>query len=348
MLLQLCVSAGIAIIVSALCSIAEAALYSVSHSHIELLAKSGKKSGLILKELKDDITSPITAILTLNTICNTMGAAVAGASAVALFGDSMLGVFSALFTLFILIFSEIIPKTAGVAYSRKIVTWMAYPLYFLVKVFKPFIWLCNKITRLIEKSGQKAYISSKEIKIIASMSKHSGEIDHQEEKIIVNILELRSKNVRKAMTPRTVTFTLDANLTVAEAADFKDKWNIHSRVPVYDSVPDNIVGIVLRKEVLINAADGNLDTKLSELMEAPHFVPESIPLPNVLLEFFEHRVHLFVVVDEYGGFTGIISLEDIIEEIMGEEIMDESDETRDMRALARFKKATRQNKHAIT
>lgn len=342
MLLKLCLSAGLAIIVSAFCSVAEAALYSISHSHIELLSKTGKKSGAILLGLKNDINHPISAILTLNTIANTMGAAVAGASAAALFGDASLGVFSACFTLIILFFSEIIPKTAGVAYCRQIAPMMAYPLYFLVKLFTPILWISNQLTQLIEKTDQQSYISSKEIQVIASMSKKNGAIDHQEEKIIVNILELRSKNVLKAMTPRTVAFTLDANLTVSQAAsaEYKDKWNIHSRVPVYDNDPDNIVGVVLRKEVLICAAEGITDTPLSELMEPPHFVPESIPLPNVLVEFFEHRKHLFIVVDEYGGFTGIISLEDIIEEIMGEEIMDESDETRDMRALARFNKAT--------
>ena len=348
MFLQLCLAAGIAIVVSALCSVAEAALYSVSHSHIELLSRSGKKSGAILHELKNDISSPITAILTLNTISNTMGAVVAGASAVALFGDASLGIFSACFTIVILFFSEIIPKTAGVAYCRNIAPWLAYPLYFLVKIFTPIVWFCNKLTRLIEKSDQQAYISSKELQIIASMSKKTGEIDHQEEKIIVNILDLRTKNVLKSMTPRTVAFTLDANLTVAQAATYKDKWNIHSRVPLYETDSDNIIGVVLRKDVLLNAADGKLDVTLSELMEPPHFVPESIPLPNVLLDFFEHRKHLFIVVDEYGGFTGIISLEDIIEEIMGEEIMDETDETRDMRALARFKKATQQHKAAST
>jgi CBS domain containing-hemolysin-like protein len=342
-LFKLCLSAGLAVIVSALCSIAEAALYSISHSHIELLSKSGKKSGTVLKVLKNDINRPISAILTLNTLANTMGAAVAGASAAALFGDAFLGFFSAGFTLVILFFSEIIPKTAGVAYCRQIAPIMAYPLYVLVKIFTPILWLSNKLTHLIEKSNQQSYISSKEIQIIASMSKKYGAIDNQEEKIIVNILELRSKNVLKAMTPRTVVFTMDANLTVAQAADYKDKWNIHSRVPVYDSDPDNIVGVVLGKEVLINAAEGTTDITLSQLMEPPHFVPEAIPLPNILLEFFEHRKHLFIVVDEYGGFTGVISLEDIIEEIMGEEIMDESDETRDMRALARFNKATQKS-----
>lgn len=340
MLIQLCLSAGIAIIISALCSVAEAALYSVSHSHIELLSKSGKRSGLLLKELKTDITSSITAILTLNTICNTMGAAVAGASAAAIFGEAYLGVFSALFTLTILFFSEIIPKTAGVAYCRQIAPWLAYPLHFLVKTLSPIVWACNKLTGLIENRDHQSFISSKEIQVIAAMSKKTGAIDRQEEKIIINILELRKKNVLKAMTPRTVAFTLDANLTVAEAVAFKEKWNRHSRVPVYDKEPDNIVGVVLRKEVLIHAAEGNTTVPLFKLMESPHFVPESIPLPNVLIDFFDHRQHLFIVVDEYGGFTGIISLEDIIEEIIGEEIMDESDETRDMRALARFKKAT--------
>ena len=338
MLIQLFLSAGIAIVVSAMCSVAEAALYSIPLSHVEVLAKSGSKTGRILKRLKKDINQPITAILTLNTIANTMGAAVAGASVSVLFGDMYLAYFSALFTLTILFFSEIIPKTAGVAYCKRIAPLIAYPILWLVQVSYPLVWLCRKLTALIEKNGTQDFVSAMEVQAVANLSHEAGEINSQEEKIIINILELKNRTVRKAMTPRTVTFTLSAHMTVAEAGAMKDKWNLHSRVPVYDKDPDDIIGVVLRKDVLLSAAEDKHDVTLADLMEAAHFVPESAPLPNILLEFFEQRRHLFIVVDEYGAFTGVISMEDIIEEIMGEEIMDESDKTRDMRALARFKR----------
>ncbi|MFW8601735.1 hemolysin family protein [Desulfobacterota bacterium M19] len=340
MLIQLCLSSGLAIIISALCSIAEAALYSIPISHIEVLDKAGKSSGKILKKLKRDIHKPIIAILTLNTIANTMGAAIAGAAATEFFGSRYLGIFSALFTLSILILSEIIPKTAGVVYCKEVGPFMAYPLMWLVNILKPFVWFCQRLTNMISRSNPQSLVSAKEIRAIAMMSQKSGDISRQEEKIIVNILDLKYKNARKAMTPMPVAFTLPAQMTIEEANELKDKWNLHSRVPVYDRNPDDIVGIVLRKDVLLQAAEGNTSLRLTELMDEPHFVPESVPLPNILLDFFEQRQHLFIVVDEYGGATGIISLEDVIEEIMGEEIMDESDKTRDMRALARFKQIT--------
>ncbi len=338
MLIKFCLATGLSIIISALCSIAEAALYSIPISHIEVLAQSGKGYGKVLKRLRADIHKPIIAVLTLNTIANTMGAALAGALVVKLFGNQYLGWFSAAFTLTILFFSEIIPKTAGITYSKEIGPLMAYPLLGLVHLFAPIVWICQKLTTIISKSDPQSLISAKEIQAIASMSHKSGDISRQEEKIIINILDLKNKPVRRAMTPMTVAFTLSEHLTVKEANELKDKWNLHSRVPVYDEDPDDIVGVVLRKDVLLSAAEGKTDLKLTELMDTAHFVPESAPLPNILLDFIEQRQHLFIVVDEYGGPTGIISMEDIIEEIMGEEIMDESDKTRDMRELARFKR----------
>lgn len=339
MLIVFCLAVATALTISFLSSLTEAALYSISTSQVEVLAGSGRRSGVILKKLKADINKPITAILTINTISNTMGAAVGGAAAAELFGDQSLGIFSLTLTLSILIFTEIIPKTLGVSYCQEFAPWIAYPLMVLVKILTPLVWLSNRLTRLIEKPGQQSFITAKEIQIIASLSKESGAITRQEEKIIVNILELKHKTVRKAMTPRTVVFSLNANLTVNEAV-VHPEWNFHSRVPVYDKDQGDIVGVVLRNDVLVKVAEGKIDVRLSDLMEPPHFVPESVALPNILLEFIEHRQHLFIVVDEYGGLTGIISLEDIIEEIMGEEIMDESDRTQDMRALARFRKMT--------
>jgi CBS domain containing-hemolysin-like protein len=344
LLLQLCLAIGIAVTVSALCSILEAALYAVPGSHLEVLQKNGLKAGTILREMKGNISRPIIAILTLNTVANTMGAAVAGASAAVLFGEAGLAWFSAAFTLIILMFSEILPKTVGVAYCRELAPWIALPLKVMVKVLTPAIWFCQLLTRLIPRSSEAALTSAEEVQAIAAMGRLSGSIDPQEEKVITNILELKKKYVIDAMTPRPVTFTLDGNLTVGEAKEHQEAWNHHSRVPVYGKNPNDIKGIVLRKDLLLAAMAGNDATRLAGLAGPVHFVPETAPLSRILLDFFEMRQHLFVVVDEYGSFTGVISLEDVIEEIMGREIMDESDLTRDMRALAKKRRKERTGK----
>lgn len=340
MITQLCLAVGIAIFVSAMCSIFEAVLYSISLSQIEILVQSGKKSGKILKDLRSDIQKPITAILTLNTIANTMGAAVAGAYAAMLLGERHLALFSAMFTLAILLLSEILPKTAGVVYCRELSPWIAFPVKWLVTILTPIIWICQAVTRLVTKHREETHISAEEIQAIAAISRKSGKIGTEQEKVITNILELGNKNVRQVMTPRTVTFSLSEHLTVAEAQKMKQQWNLYSRVPVYDNDPDDIVGIILRKDVFNSVVDGREHRKLSVIMHPVHFVPESAPLQKVMMEFFKFHQHLFVVVDEYGGFTGVISLEDIIEEIVGHEIMDESDQTKNMRQLARSKRKT--------
>ena len=338
MVLQLCLAVGLAISVSALCSIIEAVLYSTPASHVEVMADSGKRSGLVFKKLRSEIQQPITAILTLNTISHTMGAAIAGASAAVVFGEHNLGWFSLLFTLAILIFSEILPKTIGVAYSRSLAPWIAFPLQWLVNLLTPVVWLCRIITNLIPLSTGESLVSAEEVQAIASLSRKSGEIDLQQERVINNMLELKNTNVRQVMTPGTVVYFLSEHIDVAEAMTKKKEWDRHSRIPVYDKSPDDIVGIVLGKDILLCAADGEDNRKLATLIHSVHFVPAAAPLDRVLLDFFEYHQHLFVVVDEYGSVTGIISLEDIIEEIVGREIMDESDKTVDMRELARRKR----------
>jgi CBS domain containing-hemolysin-like protein len=334
---QLILATGIAIIVSALCSIIEAVLYSVPQSQVEVMANSGKKSGLVLKKLKKNVQKPITAILTLNTIANTMGAAVAGASAAVVFGKENLVWFSVFFTLTILLFSEILPKTAGVAYARRLAPWIAIPLNSLIQIMSPLIWLCQVVTRLIP-GQEEALVSIEEIHAVAILGRKSGEIEPQQEKVIANILKLQNKTVRQVMTPRPVVFSLSEHLTIGDALLMKDQWSRHSRVPVYDKDQDDVVGVVLSRNVLLSLSEGNKNQKLSSLMQPVHFVPEAAPLNRILLEFFEQRIHLFVVVDEYGGVTGVISLEDIIEEIVGREIIDESDMAGNLREYARNRK----------
>jgi len=302
------------------------------------MARSGKKSGLILKKLKKNIQQPITAILTLNTIANTMGAAVAGASAAVVFGEENLVWFSVFFTLTILLFSEILPKTAGVAYAKNLAVLIALPLSGLIKIMRPLIWLCQAVTHLIPKHQQEPLVSIEEIQAVAVLGRKAGEIEPQQEKVIANILRLQDKTVRQVMTPRTVVFSLSEHLTISEALKMREQWSRHSRIPVFDKDQDDVVGIVLSRSVLLSLSEGRQDQQLSELMQPVHFVPEAAPLNRILMEFFEHRIHLFVVVDEYGSVTGVISLEDIIEEIVGREIIDESDTASNLREYARHRK----------
>jgi CBS domain containing-hemolysin-like protein len=202
-------------------------------------------------------------------------------------------------------------------------------------VLRPLTFLCHVFTRLIPGSKDSDLVSTDEILAITGLSRKSGEIDREQEGVIRNIIELRKKTVRQVMTPRTVAFTLDKNLSIKKARLLKDKWNLHSRVPVYSESPGDIIGIVLRKDVLLHAVEGREHQQLKLITRPVHFVPETARLNTVLLDFFERRQHLFCVVDEYGGFTGVISLEDIIEEIMGMEIIDESDHDKTMRDQAR-------------
>lgn len=335
MLQTLLISVGLAIVISALCSVCEAVLYSLSSSQVEMLRKTGSKSGVILSDLRADIDEPITAILTLNTIANTVGAAVAGASAAKLFGDNNVYIFSAGFTLAILIFSEIIPKTVGVSYPFRLAPVIAHPIRWMVVILKPIVLLCRSITRLVPQASNNDTISAAELQTIAALSRESGHLEEAQEKVISNIIDLKSKTVRDVMTPRTVTFSLDEDITVSEAMKQINTLSSHSRVPVFSNDADNVTGIIMRKDVLLAAAGQKLDQPLKALKRNVHFVPESMPLNRVLIDFFEKRQHLFVVVDEYGSVTGVISMEDVLEEIVGEEIIDESDRTKDMRELAR-------------
>lgn len=324
-----------AICLSALCSLCEAVLYSVTASQLELLRKSGNSAAKTLQDLRFDINEPITAILTLNTIANTVGAAIAGAGAAKLFGEQNLIWFSGIFTLTILIFSEIIPKTLGVTFAYRLAPIVAHPIRWMVVTLKPIVWLCRSITRLLPANANDGNISSEELQTIATLSHESGGIEKDQEKVIINILSLKEKIVRDVMTPRTVTFSLDEQLTIEEAMRQMSLIGSHSRLPVYNGDPDNVTGIVLRRDVLQAAAEAKTGLTLAKMLHPVHFVPETAPLNRILIEFFDRRQHLFVVVDEYGAMTGVISLEDVIEEIVGREIVDETDRNKDMRELAR-------------
>ena len=332
-MLELLLAVGVATLVSAFCSVSEAALYSIPWSRIEDLRRQGKKSGERLYALRQDVERPITAILTLNTIANTAGASVAGAAAVAVYGEGSLPFFALVFTGIILIFAEILPKTAGVVYARTITPYLAGPISWLVALLTPLIWSLGFVARLM-KSGGGPEATEDDIRAMASLSRKAGGIKPYEEVAIRNILSLDLKTVEEVMTPRTVVFSLPASMDVLQARESRGLWP-HSRVPVYDDDDrENIVGLVYRRDVLRALASDQDDLTLGQMMKPVEFVPETLPLDALLHRFLSSRTHLFVVLDEYGGLAGVVSLEDIVEEILGKEIVDETDQVADLRAVA--------------
>ena len=333
-MLELILAVSFAIFISAGCSLFEAVLYAVPIRHIEVMLQTGKYGGKIFKKMREDVERPIAAILSLNTIANTAGAAFAGAAATAVFGHEWLVYFSVFFTLAILVFSEIIPKTAGVVHGKSLVPVIAYPLRGLVWFMTPAIWLSGLITRLVYRGKPVESVTAKELRAMAEMSLRTGGIKHYQEQAIENILTLQNKKVKDVMTPRTVIFSLSEHLSLEEAFKVPNKWE-HSRFPVYDQDTEDVVGIVLTKELAMALSQGKTDMLLTELMHPIHFVVETAGLNKVLMEFLDLRQHLFVVLDEYGGLAGLITLEDILEEILGREIIDELDEVIDKRELAR-------------
>ena len=317
-----------------MCSLFEAVLYAVPLSHIESLAAAGSRTGRILQRLRRDVDRPIAAILSLNTIANTAGAAVAGAMAASIFGQAWLVYFSALLTLMILVFSEIIPKTAGVTYNRALASLIARPLQALVWLFSPLIWLTQKITRIMTRGREKQQVSAEELMVMARLGHKTGGIDADEARVIQGILSLENKTVQEIMTPRTVVFSLSAKLTVGEMHNQVGILN-HSRVPLYDEDAEDIIGMIHRRDALEALTKGRSEVKLEELMRPIDFVANSLTLDQLLQLFLERRQHLFVVCNEFGELAGLVTLEDVLEEILGAEIVDEFDQVENMRELAR-------------
>jgi CBS domain containing-hemolysin-like protein len=334
-MVELVVAVGFALIISAMCSLFEAVLYSVPLSYVEALAQRGSRAGILFKRMRDNVEQPISAILSLNTFAHTFGAAVAGSAATAVFGKAWLGTFSAAFTLAILLFSEIIPKTLGIRYCNRLSYIVAFPLQLLQWLFWPLTLATSWVSRRLGSAGTLAQISAEEIQIMARLGLSMGTIEGIEEAVIRNILALREVRAKDILTPRTVVLSLPKDLTLEEVRATSSMWPWqHSRVPVYEKDVDQVAGIVQRREVLAALADDKLTLQLSDLMRPIHVVPETITAGRLLHDFIERREHLFLVVDEFGGVAGVVTLEDVFEEILGQEIVDESDLTDDLQQIA--------------
>ena len=324
----------IALGVSFLCSIWEAAMLSTPVSHIELLVEQGSKAGLIMQGLRQNVEHPISAILTLNTIAHTVGAAGAGAEATAIFGSEFFGIISAVLTLLILVFSEIIPKTLGAVYAKPLTPFTAYSLRALLWVFKPAVFAFEFVTRSMRPSEDAPTVTRSELQVMARISAEEGGIRERENRIVANLLELAEVQVETIMTPRTVMLLCQADETVGEIMAAHPVLPF-SRIPVYGESADDILGYALRHEIYKRAAADEHDVPLRDILRELQVVPETNSVAQVLDEFIAKQDHIFLVIDEYGGTAGLITLEDAVETLLGIEILDESDSVADLRLLAR-------------
>lgn len=324
---------GSVLVMSAICSLFEAVLYAVPKSHVELLKQSGRPTGQVLFQLRQKVDRPIAAILSLNTIANTGGGAVAGALAANALGASRLGYFSVAFTLAILVFSEVVPKTVGVVYARPLSGWIARPLQWLVVLFYPLIALTQLATKLVWSGHEEHRVSDEELLTLVGSGLRTGDFKPHEAEVITNVLALERTIVKDVLTPRTVVFSLDVSIAVAVAAKHPALPK-HTRIPLYDGDSEDVVGLVHRMDILMAIARNRPDTTLERLMRPIDFVVETMPLDKLLRMFLERRRHMVSVIDEFGGFAGIVTLEDVLEELIGHEIVDESDQVTDLRAYA--------------
>jgi len=319
---------------SFLCSIAEAVILSVNTAYISLLEKQDRHAGSLLRSLKEDINKPLAAVLTLNTIAHTVGAAGAGAQAAAVFGNAFVGVASAVLTLLILVFSEIIPKTLGAYFWKQLAPVTAYMLKYLVWLLYPFVLLSEKITGGFAKSPNLIGFNREEFTAMAEISAQEGKITQQELDLLKNILKLQDTMVKHAMTPRSVVFSLSEDLTVEEFIHKYDRIRF-SRIPVYAKDRELINGFVLRSDLLLAQTRGNTHNTLKNYCRDLPILLDTMSLSHAFDTLIRERCQILLVVNEYGSIKGILTLEDVLETILGLEIVDEGDKTVDMQKLAR-------------
>ncbi|MEZ9887757.1 CNNM domain-containing protein [Vibrio breoganii] len=331
-MLLLTIYVSVAIGVSFICSVLEAVLLSISPSYIAQLRQQGHPAADKLSKLKSDIDRPLASILTLNTIAHTIGAASAGAQASVVFGSQWLGVFSAVLTLGILILSEIVPKTIGATYWRQLAPTSAGILNWMVWMLRPFVWFSEQITKRLSRGNVEPKLRD-EISAMAILAKDSDEFGEDEIRILNNLLNLPNVPVTKAMTPRPVVFRVDATLSINEflAAHHDTPF---SRPLVYIEQKDNICGFVHRLELYKLQQKGRGTEALGSVMRPIHVFLNNSALPKVFANMLAQRLHIALVVDEYGTVQGIVTLEDIFEFLLGKQIVDEADKNRDMQVLA--------------
>lgn len=336
----------IALFISFLCSILESVLLSTPISFLNVKIDEGSKKASVFLKLKDNVERPLAAILSLNTIAHTIGAAGVGAEATKLFGEAYFGVVSAVLTLLILIFSEIIPKTIGAIYWRKLAILSGIVIQSMVILTYPLVLFTTYLSKIIASKQEEASISREEISAMAKIGTEEGVFEEKENRIIQNLIRLKSINVTDIMTPRVVVTVADENMSLKEFLKNKE-YLYYSRIPIYSGNKDNITGYVFRQKIFEELAEGKNDVLLKEISREIVIISEFQTLLNTWDKLLNNKEHIALVVDEYGGMDGIVTMEDIIETLLGLEIVDEHDKVVDMQQYARERWKERQAKYNV-
>lgn len=326
----------LALVVSFLCSILEASLLSFTPSYIESLSEENPSLSEDLRKLKDKIDQPLAAILSLNTIAHTVGAAGVGAQAAVVFSSVSTGIISGILTLLILVFSELIPKTLGAKYWRQLAFFTTKTLKVLIWAMYPLVLLSNGITRLMGGSAHGMLVSREEVSAMADIGHKEGVFAENEMRIIKNLITFQNIQVRNIMTPRTVVVMADSQLSLKEIRMDK-RYLRFSRIPVYTTHQDNVEGYFLKHELLERLADDQHEVKAADIVREIMIIPQELSVPQAFERLMEKREHIALVVDEYGGMVGVVTIEDIVETLLGIEIVDEYDSNSDMQEHARQK-----------
>ena len=335
----------VSIFFSFLCSILEAVLLSITPAYVGLQEQEKTPIANDLAYFKEDIDKPLAAILTLNTIAHTVGAIGVGSQATTIFGSTSLTVFgleliswealiAGIMTLAILILSEVIPKTIGANNWERLTPLTVQTLKIMLFLLAPFIWISQSITRNLKKEKNKPVLSRTDFSVMTDLGKETGALQENEQKIIQNLLRFSRVLVRDIMTPRIVVVAADESITVEKFHEEHEKLPF-SRIPIYKNNSDTITGLVLKDDLLLKLVEDDYNIVLREINRDIIIVHSSLPIPDLLDMFINKKEHMALVVDEFGGMEGIVTMEDIIETLLGLEIVDESDNTEDMQALAR-------------
>ena len=321
---------------SAICAAAETALLSISPIRVRQLAQSKKPVALALAGIRHKINRPIATIVILNNTFNILGSITIGSLAAAVLGASWLGLFSGVLTFLIIVFGEIVPKTLGQRYAEPICLTIAIPVKFLTVIFTPLVWLVERVTAPFTKGNNIPTTNEAEIKFLTKIGFQEGVIEDDEAEMIQRVFQLNDLTASDLMSPRIIVTYLKGDLTLEECQS-EIIQSQHTRILVIDDTIDNVTGLVLKDELLTATIQGDRDRKIGDLVRQVRFVPETIRADKLLKVFQETREHLAVVLDEYGGVAGVVTLEDVLEVLTGE-IVDETDRNVDLQDIARKKR----------
>jgi CBS domain containing-hemolysin-like protein len=334
----------LALLVSFLCSVMEAVLLTTPQAYLIVKSEKGSRTADRLMKLKSKIDRPLSAILSLNTIAHTVGAAGVGAQATLVFGEVYFGLISAVLTLMILIFSEIIPKTIGARYWRQLALFVGKAVEVTIVITYPLVLISALFSRLFSSDRKEKTTSREELSALARIGREEGVFGEKENKIIQNILKLRTLKVEEIMTPRVVVAAADEEMALTDFPKVAAFLRF-SRIPVYSENLDNITGYVFRQSVFEKLSEKNAALKLKDIKRDIRIIYQSRPIFSVWEELLESKEHIAVVVDDFGGLEGVVTMEDIIETLLGFEILDETDTVTDMQQYARERWQKRQEKY---